>query len=153
MEVKTFTNKRNHTIYFLVDDEGKVIKPVYDYMLYMARNDKKVNTIKSVCYNLKLYFDWLSIVNMNYKDAVAKKSKDNKGIIENLSSFKMWLKYPNYDEKIIDLKKQTAKRTTSTINQIMGSVFCFYDYLVINGNIEEFSMYQKVKDNSQFRGM
>ena len=87
MEVKTFTNKRNHTIYFLVDDEGKVIKPVYDYMLYMARNDKKVNTIKSVCYNLKLYFDWLSIVNMNYKDAVAKKSKDNKGIIENLSSF------------------------------------------------------------------
>lgn len=153
MEVKTFTNKRNHTIYFLVDDDGKVIKPVYDYMLYVVRNDKKLNTVKNICYNLKLYFDWLSLKGLDYKSAVAKKSKDNEGIMANLSAFKMWLKYPAYDEKIVELKEMEAKRVNSTINQIMGSVFGFYDFLVINGDINEFPMYAQLKDNSQFRGM
>lgn len=153
MEVKFFTNKRNHTIYFLVDDDGKVIKPVYDYMLYVVRNDKKLNTIKSICYNLKLYFEWLSLVGLDYKSAVARKSDKNNGIMANLSAFKMWLKYPHYDEKIIELKEMEAARTTSTINQIMSSVFGFYDYLSVNGEIDDFQMYAQVKNNSQFRGM
>lgn len=58
-------------------------------MLFLMRNGKKKNTVKSNCYNLKLYFDWLQIAGLTYKTAVDKKSKTNKGILMNLTDFKL----------------------------------------------------------------
>ena len=90
MEVKNITNQNKHTIYFLVDDNGKVIPEIYNYMLFLVRTKKKNNTVKNVCHSLKLYYEWLNKVGLNYKTAVARKSDVNKGVLLNLSEFRMW---------------------------------------------------------------
>ena len=153
MEVKKLTNKRKHTIYFVVDDDGKVIKPIYDYMLFLARNDKSVNTIRNIARYLKLYFEWLKIAGLTYKTAVDKKSATNKGILMNLSAFKTWLKYPTVSDKIISMTPVEAVREDSTVNQIMSGVFGFYNYLTENEEINEFPIYTQMKNNNQFKGM
>lgn len=153
MEVKSLTNERKRTIYFLVDDDGKVINSVYDYMLFLLRNGKKKNTVKTNCYNLKLYFEWLSISGLTYKSAVDKKSPTNKGILMNLTAFKLWLKYPAMRDNVISIAPVEAIRTDSTVNQIMSSVFGFYNFLIANEEINEFPVYTQMKNNSRFKGM
>ena len=153
MEVKSITNERKRTIYFLVDDDGKVIHSVYDYMLFLLRNGKKKNTVKTNCYNLKLYFEWLQISGLTYKSAVDKKSPTNKGILMNLTAFKLWLKYPAIRDNVISIASVTAIRADSTVNQIMSSVFGFYNFLVANEEINEFPVYTQMKNNSRFKGM
>ena len=150
MEVKNVTNHRNRTIFFLVDDDGKVIQPVYEYMLFLMRNGKKKNTVKNICHCLKLYFEWLKIAGLTYKTAVDKKSPTNKGIMLNLTAFKTWLKFPSQKGNIIIL---TPRRIDSTINQITSAVYGFYNFLTANEEINDFPMYTKMKCNSQFKGM
>lgn len=153
MEVKNITNQNKHTIYFLVDDNGKVIPEIYNYMLFLVRTKKKNNTVKNVCHSLKLYYEWLNKVGLNYKTAVARKSDINKGVLLNLSEFRMWLEFPEYKENVINLTEVQAARTDTTINQIMSNVFGFYNFLVANDELNEFSAYNSIRTNSQFKGM
>lgn len=153
MEVKNITNQNKHTIYFLVDDNGKVIPEIYNYMLFLVRTKKKNNTVKNVCHSLKLYYEWLNKVGLNYKTAVARKSDINKGVLLNLSEFRMWLEFPEYKENVINLTEVQAVRTDTTINQIMSNVFGFYNFLVANDELNEFSAYNSIRTNSQFKGM
>lgn len=153
MEVKSFTNKNNHTIYFVVEDDGTVIKPIYDYMLFLVRNNYSINSVRTICFHLKLYFEWLTLTGLTYKTAVNKKSDTNKGILINLSDFKTWLKYPSYNDGIIYLQEVKAARTAATVNQIMSAVFGFYNFLTANEEIDEFPVYTQMRSNPQFRGM
>lgn len=122
-------------------------------MLFLLRNGKKKNTVKTNCYNLKLYFEWLQISGLTYKSAVDKKSPTNKGILMNLTAFKLWLKYPDIRDNVISIAPVEAIRTDSTVNQIMSSVFGFYNFLVANEEINEFPVYTQMKNNSRFKGM
>lgn len=153
MEVKKYTNKNNHIIYFLVTDSGEIVKPVYEYMLFLCRNNYSKNTIQTICFNLKLYFEWLNLRNMTYIEAVSKKSDTNKGIIMNLSEFKMWLKYPDYNEKVIPMQEMNAVRTTCTVNNIMSCVCGFYNFLTANEDLDCLPVYREIRANPQFKGM
>lgn len=152
MEVKHFTNKNNHTIYFVVENDGTVVKPVYDYMLFLARSKKSLNTIQNCAYSLRLYFEWLSSVNLTYKTAVESKSKTNKGAIMNLSEFMFWLEYPDKNNKVIPIDGVQAARTPQTINQIMSHVHGFYRFASKNEGINSFPDYEEIQSNSQYRG-
>lgn len=152
MEVKHFTNKNNHTIYFVVENDGTVVKPVYDYMLFLARSKKSLNTIQNCAYSLRLYFEWLSSVNLTYKTAVESKSKTNKGAIMNLSEFMFWLEYPDKNNKVIPIDGIQAVRTPQTINQIMSHVHGFYRFASKNEGINSFPDYEEIQSNSQYRG-
>ena len=135
-------------IYFLVEDSGKLIIPVYRYMLFLRLNNKSINTNKVYCCHLKLYFEWLELKKLDYHSAIA----TNNRVLTNLSNFKFWLKYPDYNESVIPINGFKSKRESVTINQIMNAVLCFYDFLVQDEKLPELDVYKEVRINSQFNG-
>jgi integrase/recombinase XerD len=43
----------------LLDDEMRIIKPVYDYLKFQRQRDRALNTIKANGRDLKIYWDFL----------------------------------------------------------------------------------------------
>ena len=113
MEVKS-VKKAVGTIYFLVDDNNRPIMPVYRFMLHMLSNGFSSNTSKTYAQHLKLYYEWLSLVGLDYHTAVGVGQNKKSVVLSNLSTFKFWLKYPDYDEKLTPINGYVAKRQATT---------------------------------------
>jgi integrase/recombinase XerD len=115
-EVKLDNNQRR---YLLVDDNGLLVIPVAKYLKYIDNSEKSFNTQKTYCYSLKLYFEYLQEVDVDYK----------KVNINILSDFVGWLRNPYENSKVVNLKPTKAKRTEKTVNLTITVVTNFYDYL------------------------
>lgn len=105
--------------YMLLNEKGLPVIPVMKYLKYLDRGEKSYNTQKTYCYALKLYFEYLQEININYKEAN----------INILSNFVGWLRNPYDNSKTIGIKPIKAKRTEKTVNLIVTVVTNFYDYL------------------------
>ena len=66
MELHTIRYE-NKDIVVLLDDDMKLVKPVYDYLKYLRQKDRAFNTIKANCNDLKLYWDFLNKEHYQYK--------------------------------------------------------------------------------------
>ncbi|MGL5084162.1 MAG: tyrosine-type recombinase/integrase, partial [Clostridium sp.] len=64
-EVKLENNQRR---YLLVGDDGLPIMPVARYLKYIDNSEKSFNTQKTYCYSLKLYFEYLKEISVDYRD-------------------------------------------------------------------------------------
>ena len=53
----------------------------------------------------------------------------DKGPIDILSGFMLWLQYPRYAKGIISFEKEKPVRSDRTVNRIMNTVLGFYEYL------------------------
>lgn len=115
-EVKLEDNQRR---YLLVDDNGIPIMPVAKYLKYIDNSEKSFNTQKTYCYSLKLYFEYLNEINVDYRNVN----------INILSNFVGWLRNPYESNKVVNIKLTKAKRTEKTVNLIITVVTNFYDYL------------------------
>lgn len=115
-EVKLDNNQRR---YLLVDDSGLLIIPVAKYLKYIDNSEKSFNTQKTYCYSLKLYFEYLQEIDIDYRNVN----------INILSDFVGWLRNPYENNKVINLKTTKAKRTEKTVNLIITVITNFYDYL------------------------
>ena len=115
-EVKLDNNQRR---YLLVDDNGLPIIPVAKYLKYIDNSEKSFNTQKTYCYSLKLYFEYLQEIDIDYRNVD----------INILSDFVGWLRNPYENNKVVNLKPTKAKRTEKTVNLNITVVTNFYDYL------------------------
>ena len=115
-EIKLDNNKRR---YLLIYDNGLPIIPVAKYLKYIDNSEKSFNTQKTYCYSLKLYFEYLEQIDIDYKNVN----------INILSDFVGWLRNPYESDKIVNIKPTKAKRTEKTVNLIITVVTNFYDYL------------------------
>ncbi|GFP75368.1 tyrosine-type recombinase/integrase [Clostridium fungisolvens] len=115
-EIKLDNNQRR---YLLVDDKGLPIIPVAKYLKYIDNSEKSFNTQKTYCYSLKLYFEYLQEINVDYRNV-------NLNI---LSDFVGWLRNPYESNKVFNIKPTKAKRTEKTVNLTITVVTNFYDYL------------------------
>lgn len=115
-EVKLDNNQRR---YLLLDDNGLPIIPVARYLKYIDNSEKSFNTQKTYAYSLKLYFEYLKEVNVDYRNVN----------INILSNFVGWLRNPHENNKVITIKPMKAKRTEKTVNLTITVVTNFYDYL------------------------
>lgn len=115
-EVKLDNNTRR---YLLVDKRGLPILPVAKYLKYIDNSEKSYNTQKTYCYALKLYFEYLDEIGIDYRNVN----------INILSDFVGWLRSPYENSKTISLKPTKAKRTEKTVNLTITVVTNFYDYL------------------------
>jgi integrase/recombinase XerD len=115
-EVKLDNNQRR---YLLVDDIGLPIIPVAKYLKYIDNSEKSFNTQKTYCYSLKLYFEYLQEIDIDYRNVN----------INILSDFVGWLRNPYENNKVVNLKPTKAKRTEKTVNLIITVITNFYDYL------------------------
>lgn len=115
-EVKLDNNQRR---YLLVDDNGLPIIPVAKYLKYIDNSEKSFNTQKTYAYSLKLYFEYLQEIDVDYRNVN----------INILSDFVGWLRNPYENNKVINLKPIKAKRSEKTVNLTITVVTNFYDYL------------------------
>ncbi|APQ78739.1 MULTISPECIES: tyrosine-type recombinase/integrase [Clostridium] len=115
-EVKLENNQRR---YLLVDDIGLPVIPVAKYLKYIDNSGKSFNTQKTYCYSLKLYFEYLQEIAVDYRSVN----------INILSDFVGWLRNPYANNKVVNLKPTIAKRTEKTVNLTVTVVTNFYDYL------------------------
>ncbi|MGL5150033.1 MAG: tyrosine-type recombinase/integrase [Clostridium sp.] len=115
-EVKLENNQRR---YLLVGDDGLPIIPVARYLKYIDNREKSFNTQKTYCYSLKLYFEYLKEINVDYRVIN----------INILSDFVGWLRNPYESDKVVTIKPTKAKRTEKTVNLTITVVTNFYDYL------------------------
>ena len=115
-EVKLYNNQRR---YLLVDDNGLPIIPVAKYLKYIDNSEKSFNTQKTYAYSLKLYFEYLQEIDVDYRNVN----------INILSNFVGWLRNPYENNKVVNLKPIKAKRSEKTVNLTITVVTNFYDYL------------------------
>lgn len=115
-EVKLNNNQRR---YLLINDNGLPIIPVARYLKYIDNSEKSFNTQKTYAYSLKLYFEYLKEINIDYRTVD----------INILSNFVGWLRDPYENNKVVTLKPTKAKRTEKTVNLTITVVTNFYDYL------------------------
>ena len=113
-EVKLENNQRR---YLLVDNNGLPIIPVAKYLKYIDNGEKSFNTQKTYAYSLKLYFEYLQEVGVDYRT------------VNILSDFVGWLRNPYENNKVLNIKPTKAKRTEKSVNLTITVVTNFYDYL------------------------
>ena len=108
-----------NTRYMLLDSKGNPVLVVTKYLKYLDQTGKAGNTLKSYCYHLKLYFQFLVENKLNYKDI-------NLNV---LAYFIGWLRNPHQSTKILTMGATKEKRSKRTVNTILTCVMSFYDYL------------------------
>jgi len=110
--------EENKVRYILIDNSGQPVIPVIKYLKHLDNTDKSRNTIKTYCYSLKLYFEFLNEIKKDYREIN----------ISDLSNFVGWLRNP-YSSKVLVLNPTKARRTEKTVNLTITVVTNFYDYL------------------------
>lgn len=119
MKVQEISLKNGGKSYLLMDNMGVPVYSVAKYMKYLDLSGKSINTVKTYCYSLKAFYEFLNIIEIDY-------SQVN---FNTLTHFVGWLRFPYNHEKIILLSQQNAKRSEKSCNLIVTVVVNYYDYL------------------------
>lgn len=99
----------------LLDNEMRIVKPVYDYLKFQKQTDKAFNTLKANGSDLRTYWEFLSSNGYDY-DTVTPMV---------ITEFIDYLR--SSDDDVIALNKE-SKRTNKTINRILSTVHMFYQF-------------------------
>ncbi|GGA90545.1 site-specific integrase [Ornithinibacillus halotolerans] len=87
--------------YLLIDKRGYPVIPVAKYIKYLDNIGKAENTLKSYCYHLKLYFQFLEESRLRYQEVN----------LDILAQFIGWLRIPDQSTKVIYFEETLAKRS------------------------------------------
>ncbi|MBI6001206.1 tyrosine-type recombinase/integrase [Clostridium perfringens] len=134
--------------YILLDDEYMVVDEVKRFLKFLDTNGKSPNTLKNYAYHLKTYYEYMNKNNIPIKDLCNNKDK---GPIDILSGFMLYLQYPSIADKIISINGEQAVRSDATVNIIMDTVLSFYQYLSKNNELEELDIYKNQRSNTKFK--
>lgn len=150
MKIKeVYSKKLKCIIPVLTYDDYIEVLEVLIYIKHLAANNKSLNTLRFYCYRLKTFYEWLSEVGYTIDDVISEKTLYNRGYVDNLTDFKLWLKYGSSDTNIISLNKQLkTSRSASTINGIMNAVLQFYNFL----DLTPHKAFRKAIKNPSFKG-
>lgn len=152
MTIKEVTTKTSQmTFPILLDNNNQVVMEVFRYLRNLVLNNYSKNTISLYCYYLKAYYEWLDFSGLDYHSAVESRSATNKGIVENFTAYKIWLKYGDTTGPVpIDGYKPI--REAVTINNMFDCMLAFYDFLVLDEGIEKLNVYKSKRSNPKFGG-
>ena len=134
--------------YILLDDNYIVVDEVYRFMKFLDACEKSPNTLKSYVYNLKHYYEYMNKQGIPVKDLC---NNAGHGPIDILSSFILWLQYPDAVNGIFHIGGEDCLRSNITVNHIMDVVLSFYQYLASNNEIQELEVYKRQRSNEQFK--
>lgn len=107
--------KNGREMVILLDDEMRIVKPVYDYLNFQRQRDKALNTLKANGTDLKIYWDFLNDSGYEY----------DKVTPNMIAEFIEYLRVSSDDE--IALYKE-SKRTNKSINRILSTIHMFYQF-------------------------
>ncbi|SFM02677.1 Site-specific recombinase XerD [Gracilibacillus orientalis] len=114
--------------WIVLNEKREPITPIMKYIKYKDSLGKAPNTLKTYCYHLKLYWEYLYAEDKYWKDID----------LNILAEFIHWLRYFRKTDKVIPLMQDhMAKRSENTINQIINCVVDFYDYHLRNDSLQK----------------
>lgn len=96
------------TRYILLDDDYKPVEIVNKYLKHLDNIGKSPNTQRSYAYDLLLFMEYMQSQNLNVLELCM---NPERGPIDILSSFVLWLQYPDYAKGIIHINKEDCART------------------------------------------
>ena len=114
MELHVIEREGRKTV-VLLDNEMRIVKPVYDYLKFQRQKDKALNTLKASGSDLRTYWEFLNDNGYEY-DKVTPKM---------IAEFIDYLRAS--DDDVIALNKE-SKRTNKTINRILSTIHMFYQF-------------------------
>ncbi|MED2575648.1 site-specific integrase, partial [Bacillus thuringiensis] len=120
MRVEEVIISDNKIRYLLVNQYGEMIMPVMKFLKYKDNTGTARNTLRSYCYALKLYFEFLEQKELSYTDVG----------IDELAEFVRWLQNPFQNVKVTSIRNNSKKRKARTINIYLDKIYAFYDYLM-----------------------
>ncbi len=128
MKVQRIKTKDNRIRYVLLDDNYNIIIPVKNFLKHLDQLNRSIYTLRTYAYNLKIYYEFLSINKLTYTSILEKGYR-----LTILTNFIGYLK--NYKEdNVVYLKPIHSSRS---INLILNTVLSFYRFLVLNGDLPE----------------
>src|SRR5262249_31249272 len=92
------------------------------YLRFLDSRRIARNTLRTYCYHLKLFFEFLEEAHLDYLQVG----------VDDMGAFLRWLQRPAQHQQIIPLQTARKARKPSSINQILTTVLQFYDYLMIH---------------------
>lgn len=119
------TKYKNKDIFILLDDNMKLVKPVYNYLKYLRQKNKAFNTLKANCNDLKLYWEFLNKEHYQYDEVTP----------NTIGEFIEYLREPNDTDNVVSIYSE-SKRTGKTINRILSTIYNFYKYCANSMQIE-----------------
>ncbi|EYQ98664.1 transposase A transposon Tn554 [Staphylococcus aureus DAR3163] len=138
---KVVVEEKSYPLYILLDKSFEVVEPVKKYIKYLDNTGKAPNTIKTYCYHLKLFYEFMCQRGIGLGDLK----------FEEMSNFVGWLRNPNVDVKVIDLQPKKAKREEISVNAILNAVTSFLEYLNRTGDLKAIDMTKEAKGKN-FKG-
>ena len=105
----------------VLDDAGEVVAAVEVFLAHLQTLDRSPTTARTYATSLKLWFEFLSLVEVGWDEARA----------EHVSRFVAWLRAPA--ENVVVLEGGSARRAPATVNKHLAALFSFYDYHARNG--------------------
>jgi len=122
MQVEPVITAEGKTRYMLVDALDEPVRPVLQYLRFLDSQRTARNTLRTYCYHLKLFFEFLEEAHLDYFQVG----------IDDLGAFLHWLQRPTQHQQIIPLPSAPKARKPSSINQTLTAVLQFYEYLMIH---------------------
>lgn len=127
---KVVVEEKSYPLYILLDKNFEVVEPVKRYIKYLDNTGKAPNTIKTYCYLLKLFYEFMSQRGIGLEDLK----------FEEMSNFEGWLRNPTGEVKVIDLQSKKAKKEETSVNAILNAVTSFLEYLNRTGDFKAIDM-------------
>ena len=143
-EIETKLGKR----YIVLDDNFKPVMEAVRFLKYLDSVGKSPNTQRAYAFDLVLFFRYMLSIQMPFMELC---SNADKGPVDILSSFIMWLQYPDYSKGLLHFGGEECARSNKTVNRIMSTVLEFYSYLASNNEIKQLECYKLQMSNSQLK--
>lgn len=137
MNMVKVTTKSGKTFYIPYGNDGKIIKPIFEYLKHMSINGCSKYTIRDNCSRLLIFWQYLEDKGTNYIDFIGGNGSKKKVAYDNLTNYQLYLLYPDMGSNVIPIEGHKQIREESTVNQMMSSVINFYHFLSESGMVED----------------
>ena len=111
METRVIEESGQKIVLFL-DDDMRIVKPVYDYVKYLRQNDISLNSLKAYVSDLRIFWEFLREIEYEYDEVT----------LSVLGDFVDYLRRGGQD--IFSLNMESV-RTGKTMNRILDSIVAF----------------------------
>ncbi|MFK4327010.1 integrase/recombinase XerD [Bacillus sp. RC97] len=139
---KVLLENKQYPLYILIDNNYEVVQRVLRFIKYLDNTGKAPNTIKTYCYHLKLFYEYMGQRRIILEDLT----------FEILAEFVGWLRNPSGDIKVVDLREKEAKREETTVNSILNATIIFLEYLYRSEDFKKINTYKGLNGRN-FKGI
>lgn len=122
MKVVSFMTATDKMRYMLVGENGNPVVSVLKYIRFKDQNGSARNTLRAICYQLKLFFEFLEENQLDFSVVS----------IDDLAAFKHFLQYGS--KKVTPIGQNIVLRKARTVNVNINTVLNFYVYLIRKGD-------------------